>query len=457
MTRLRKSLLWLHTATLAAVALLALRYSSKPLPEITLLVEVVHQAVTSWFHPDPLLPFFLLSLLGWMFGTFRLFSVISYAIGSVFSLCLFAWWAVLLGPGDVLQRLPEFFLLGSALVALAALSPFRPVSLLALEAVRYGILPVMTLHQVLSSLNSLLFFIPAGNIDSVSTLARHAARSRTDLLLRRVHESFSLKIEPALLHKLVAAMKDENELGDKAVPCDSAVHAVHPDRLTMVYSTLMLVESHEHSEYPSDSLFKMFGWDPGRHVVECYRIFDKDPNTQDRICAASTLFKMKQWSLLLHSGESFEPYPIRALKLRAAEEILLHLKDKSTPEYREVLASKNQLMRELHLTGCLSDGCVLAPTSPLSLSTKSESHHLEKTGFTAPFTFAKLPIFDGTPGLRLATLITVLLTAWVGTERIGFEVGDSLRGYSTSYLPEADPRRLSKDDRITEIQNLHKC
>ncbi len=453
MTRLRTSLLWLHTATLAAVALLALRYSSKPLPEITLLVEFVHQAVTSWFHPEPFLAFFLLSLLGWIFGTFRLFSVIGYAIGSVLSLCLFAWWAVLLGPGDVVQRLPEFFLLGSILVGLAAFSPFRPVSLLALEAVRYGIIPVMTLHQVLSSLNS-LFFIPAGNIYAVSTLARHAARARTDLLLRRVHESFSLKIEPALPNKLVAAMKDEHELGSKAVPCDSADPAVHPDRLTMVYSTLMLVESHEHSEYPSDSLFKMFDWDPGRHVDECYRIFDKNPKTQDRICAASTLFKKKQWSLLLHSGESFEPYPIRALKLRAAEEILLHLKDKSTPECREVLASKNQLMRELHLTGCLSDVCVLLPTSPLSLSTRSESHHLEKTGFTAPFTFAKMPIFDGTPGLRLATLIIVLLTAWVGTERIGLEVGDSLRRYSTSYLPEADPRRLAEDDHITEIHSL---
>ena len=155
-----------------------------------------------------------------------------------------------MGPGELLHRLPEFLLLGSVLVGVSALAPFRPVSLLALNAVRFGILPVMTLHRVSSSLNKLLCFLTPEKFDAVSTLARHAARSRTDFLLTRVHGSFSLKVDSALLTDLVAALKDESLLG-----------SVHIDRLSMVYSTLMLVESHQDSEYHSDALLEMFEWD----------------------------------------------------------------------------------------------------------------------------------------------------------------------------------------------------
>ena len=216
----------------------------------------------------------------------------------------------------------------------------------------------------------------------------------------------------------------------------------------------MLVESHQESKYHSDALLEMFDWNAERPVANCFEIFDVSPNTEERICASSTLFKEKQWGLLLYSGESLVPYPIRALKLRAAGEILQHLEDSNKPEYREVFARQAQLMRELHLTGSLSEGCVIAPTSPLSLSKRSESRHLEKSGFSAPFSFVSLPIFDGTPGLQFAAFFIVLLSAWFTTDKVGLELGEPLRQFSTAYLPESDPRRVAQDDRITDIHTL---
>ena len=104
MNRFREVLLWLHIVIVVAIAWLGFQYTSKPIPEISLLVEVVHHAVTSWFYPEPFLAFFILSFSGWLFSTFGLFCSIRYAIGSSVSLLLFAWWVVLLGPGGLLQQ-----------------------------------------------------------------------------------------------------------------------------------------------------------------------------------------------------------------------------------------------------------------------------------------------------------------------------------------------------------------
>ena len=173
--------------------------------------------MTTWFYPEPFLIFLILALSGWLCSTFGLFTPVRYAIGSFISLLLFAWWAALLGPGELFQRLPEFLLLGSALVCVSALAPFRPVALLVLETVRFGILPVMTLHRVSSSLNKLLSSVSLQKTEAVSTLARHAARARTDFLLTRVHRSFSLKVDSVLLTNLVTSLNDEYVLGREAM------------------------------------------------------------------------------------------------------------------------------------------------------------------------------------------------------------------------------------------------